>query len=66
LVDAEVAFAEVIEGAVRPAKARVITATRTKVVFMGISWVWPSDSTKILGLPDGYNLRGIPLISPFI
>jgi hypothetical protein len=57
-------FAEVREGTARPAMARVITAARTKVVFMGISWVWPSDSTKILALPDGYNLRGIRHISP--
>jgi hypothetical protein len=30
-------FAEIIEGTARPARARVITAVRTKVVFMDIS-----------------------------
>jgi hypothetical protein len=37
VVTALVVLAEVSEGAARPTKARDITATRTKVVFMEIS-----------------------------
>jgi hypothetical protein len=33
-----VVFADVIEGAARPATVRVRTMARTNVLFMGISW----------------------------
>jgi hypothetical protein len=51
-------FAEVIEGTARPTKARVITATRTKVVFMEISWVRPNDSTKFWHCQMDTTLEG--------
>jgi hypothetical protein len=31
-------FADVIEGAARPATVRVITTARTNVLFIGVSW----------------------------
>jgi hypothetical protein len=57
LVCADV-FAEVIEGTARPTKARVITAARTKVVFMEISWVRPNDSTKFWHCQMDTTLEG--------
>lgn len=59
-------FAEVNEGAVRPAKVRVRTTVRTKVVFMRISWKRPKVANLYCsgGLPDGYNLRGMLHLSP--
>jgi hypothetical protein len=54
----------VIVGAIRPAKARVITAARTIVVFMGSPRCISKLVREILGLPDGYNLRGTTYLSP--
>ena len=57
-------FADVIEGAARPAKVRVITMARTKVVFMGISWCIEAGERKFLDLPDDYNLSVMTGLSP--
>jgi hypothetical protein len=55
-----VVFAVVMDGMARPTKARVITAARTKVVFICISWVWPNDSTKFWHCQMDTTLEGYP------
>lgn len=51
-------FADVIEGAARPATVRVRTMARTKLVFMGLL-VNPKLVRNFLASPDVYNLSGI-------
>ena len=49
------------EGAMKPAKARVMTAVRTKVVFMESSC--EAQLKKFWGLPSGYNIGGMRSLS---
>jgi hypothetical protein len=57
-LDAAVVFADVIEGAARPATVRVRTTARTNVLFMGSPGTTSTLVRENLVLPDVYNLRG--------
>jgi hypothetical protein len=60
VLDGATVFADVIEGAARPATVRVRTMARTNVLFMGSPGTTSTlVSENFLALPDAYNLSGI-------
>jgi hypothetical protein len=61
VLDGAGVFADVIDGAARPATVRVRTMARTNVLFMGSPGTTSTlmSEIKILALPDAYNLSGI-------